>query len=1421
MYSVIYRMNKLANFTGKERDEYKLKASICAGITNGNDFSSCDQNVGHSLKQILSSTTSFLILTDETLKFDETASCVTPLDKYFGVIQFLVHMNSHNFTFDSDDTEIGDLCSIYSRILLKIHKRLLFTENQSQNLKYFMKLRGEITDLLFLRKEQDSVSKFLSDTESFLQGDAQWTHCNVRKLGFNGLLSYWKELSSVLYYTLDDFYSSWTQSYASCMVVCLQNRSNLIHSKISFSQSDMQKLLDEKQSKKFSLEEMRVINSVLDIWTNISRRFKQIQLNLAMKMDSADSNTHSEQPAGDNLNDLLGEPFQNSETATTKLFDVNSFDSILFYDNPSEYSWDKMGDSYNLVHPKKPKSALKKSNDEPICLEKTNLSGETETIVWEPVYTMNKSLMKCLVNFTLQTLQDYANQLQLGCNPTAVNLMNSRKDCLKQCTNGLNTEYYNCLNMLLQTPVFATSAHGPLFNVSDISISDFWCHRDRNILEEQFNPGFTTQNMLCSWGGAVGTAAGLPMPQIYISSSLQTFIAFSLEVLLPMILNLLQVDTDDKQSKSQSNKNQNLNSNSDNEKDILNKNQSLSDSNDDNPQLLILSIINLLLTILNGHGINTSIKCGDDDDDADTTVNNGSSSTEFVGLTAQLSTITLSVDWDLSGIERLAICISDCLSLRAFCSLLASVFQKPNESLFKISKFNGQDEIASLFLGCVKEYDVSIRLLSEQITDISLVYYYKIGFTIGEDLKCFNELKLLLPNHLKLQPLQSVLPSESNIENLSKPIHLMWFILSNIWSILIQTCPSGLARQIMAHVSSKILESAVQQLHITKTKSDIDHFQFRDGLWFVLGIAKFSLYRSAETISEVLGLGNLSVELNTIHTTALLTAQMLISCYTPKDLWNKLHEEGFYSQVSGDKNKTFDFSLSNWLRIADPALFQDIPIHLMKEQPQQTELEIEIKLLSASAHFDPVRIISLLTSWNYKISLLILESPYLNESMNLLTTESKLVARQVFIAISRILDAVPEYADFLGKVIETAVPRSETNKLFSRTKLNHEEWPLWFTVLVELMTEPLERVWIHFKELKQQRLEEDESFQDHNLRDKLNENPEVIFANYTPKRRAYWNVLFPSNQMPCGCSLPEPFHFNNTKRLYKCSSNTIDNSDGSTSTTSTKQQSNITLKLESEQETSNYLNYYQKGGCSKEAWFELVYDIIRLPVINCSAGIQLALAKINDIAMMTKDKQIEHSQKINNDSSNLFFGQHFAIHLVVLFLNYRIHQEIERKLFNGEYENQEKSAIERLQYLILLEYLCSLLDVNDENEEIHACKRRTKSFLEERKSEGSDSESFIPGNSSKIFKNVQNLRFVQHKALPDLFFMHEFLYANTMWINELIQSRRISGKSPTQSNPCFQLDETFNPSVYFQLNDSTEEINWEKVYCINVGLQEL
>ncbi|KAH8871248.1 hypothetical protein KSF78_0006156 [Schistosoma japonicum] len=1214
MYPVIYRMNKLANFIGKERDEYKLKASICAGITYKNN---------HSLQEVSS----------------ENCNTEDFLQQY--------------------------LCL-------------------------------------------DNVNPTLCE-----------------------LLTQWKNYMNVLVCLLDDFYSSTGFANVNIMINHLRRLSNITKSKVLLSQLYME-VLGFTDSKTIYLHELRIINEILKIWSNISKHLKKIQSNLLNQLNSTNLNAQSEPSASDNSSDPFDEQFTSSKTIVSGIFDLSFFDSFLFYDQLNEYTRDTRRHSCGSLHFHKPKSALKKSNDTSTSPDKMSIPNETEKTLCEPVYIMNKSLMKCLTQSLLLTLQDYTNHLQFGCDPIVINIMNSNKTYLTQCGNNLNTEYYNCLNILLQTPVFATSVHGQLFNPSDIGLSDFWCHKNQNILDEQFNSGFTTQNMLCSWNGAVGTGAGLPMPKIYISKSLQTFIAFNLEVLLPMILNLLQVDINDRQSESQLHNLLYSEDSSYKPADSLNETQSSDNLNDDSLHLLVFELTNILVTILNGHGLNKSSEDLGADNSTSSKINRSSHDTsEFIGLTAQLSTITLSVDWDLNGIEKLALCVSDCLSLRALCSLLATIFQNKNEFSVKSNKFDDKDNVTSLFLGCVKEYDVSIRLLSEQITDICLVYYYKIGFTIEEDLNYFNDWKLLLlPYQFKLQLNQSTSNSQLDIEHLSKPIQSIWFILSNMWSILIQTCPAGLTRQIMAHVSSKILESAIQQLHVSKMNPSLDYStQFRDELWFILGIAKFALYRSAETISEVLGIGNLTVELNTIHTTALLATQMLLSYYAPRDLWEKLHEEGLYSQMTKSNNKTFDFSLSNWLPAAEPTLFHDIPIHLILENC----------------------------------------------------------------------------------------------KLFCQTLLNYEEWPIWFIALIQLMAEPLERIWIRFKELKDQRLEEDESFHDDKLLDQLNENPKDVFMKYTPKRRAYWDTLFPSGQMPCGCLLPEPFSFNNIKHSHICTPNTTDvNRDSSnrSTTSSMKHQLKITSKLELEEEIGNYSNYYQKCGCSQEAWFELANDIVRLPVITCSPGLQLALTKINDNFMIKTEKEsVEH---LNNNNSYSLYGQHFAIHLVIIYLNYRIHEEIKTKLSNNEHESQQKPTIEQLQYSILLEYLQSLVNINEENEEIYACKNRVKSFLSERNDEGNDTESFIPGNSSKIFKNVQNLRFVQEKALPDLFFMHEFLHANTIWIRELIRSQRDCYKNISiKTDPCFQLDEAFNSNANITLIDSIEEINWDKICCINVGLQEL
>lgn len=52
--------------------------------------------------------------------------------------------------------------------------------------------------------------------------------------------------------------------------------------------------------------------------------------------------------------------------------------------------------------------------------------------------------------------------------------------------------------------------------------------------------------------------------------------------------------------------------------------------------------------------------------------------------------------------------------------------------------------------------------------------------------------------------------------------------------------------------------------------------------------------------------------------------------------------------------------------------------------------------------------------------------------------------------------------------------------------------------------------------------------------------------------------------------------------------------------------------------------------------------------------------------------------------------------------------------------------------------------------------------------------------------------------------MHEFLHANTTWINELIRNERQCYKTPMHNKPYFQLDKLFIPNVGIKLIDSIE-----------------
>ncbi|VDP88764.1 unnamed protein product, partial [Schistosoma mattheei] len=115
-----------------------------------------------------------------------------------------------------------------------------------------------------------------------------------------------------------------------------------------------QKLLGDDFGR-LSLQELRNINEILKIWSNVSKQLKIIQLNLLTQLDSAKTDIHRETSLSDNSSDLLGEQFESPKSNLGTIFDLSFFDSFFFYDQSHEYTLDTRCHSSSSVQSHKPK----------------------------------------------------------------------------------------------------------------------------------------------------------------------------------------------------------------------------------------------------------------------------------------------------------------------------------------------------------------------------------------------------------------------------------------------------------------------------------------------------------------------------------------------------------------------------------------------------------------------------------------------------------------------------------------------------------------------------------------------------------------------------------------------------------------------------------------------------------------------------------------------------------------------------------------------------------------------------------------------------------------------------------------------------------------------------------------------------------
>ncbi|KAF8569653.1 hypothetical protein P879_01735 [Paragonimus westermani] len=962
------------------------------------------------------------------------------------------------------------------------------------------------------------------------------------------------------------------------------------------------------------------------------------------------------------------------------------------------------------------------------------------------------------------------------------------------------------LSLLLQIPVFSTSGHGPLFGFPGNTVVEKATEEvTSSTWGQQFHSSFTVQSAMSSWVGAVGTGAGLPFPIIRVSESVSRTVSLIVSAVLPALLSLMETDlhfnpdlyispspheTDDSSPDAadqkckdsvQSTKESATGSNHETDETSHTFPTESRDSDDvESFRSLVISVLNILLRFLDCKPLGKS---------------------DSGGVADQIFRVVLDSEENSAGMERIALCISDCLLIRSLCHLIASVFRNQ----FKISTslvaeqldFPVSDGLSNQMMEAAKQYDSSIRVLSEHLVDLSLIR--------GER---------LVTQSVLHQPGLSSLTDEGPISVASSSFVALYHHLAELWQLVSHTCPAGLARQIMAHVSAQGLLSALQ---LSCTKTFLDSATSESDLRLLLRIAEFCLFTCSETTTEVVGLGQLPGDIGLLHSVATSLSQVLVCRHMPPHVWNKLHLDGFYKNVLANE-KPFEYALSNWLSFSDPVLFPDPPFLLLRDLREQTELEIEWELFASGHHFDPIRILNLITLSEAKLSVNILSSTKLSDFTN---SDNELrMAINVFTALFRICSLMPGLESFHSIVLIAVCSNSElrlqpwTIETDSSDLSVRNNWPVWLRAIFRLLSEPLEKLWDTFKDLVQRHVNTDESLSKESVACELHQSPETYFVNHKPRPRTVWNQLFPSGLLPCGCEPPIPAQLGSGKIPVN---NTTVEAEGLSDKPRSKRQQATRAKYQQEQLIGSYVSYYARSGYIQHAWSELACDLVRSVVVALPTGIQLAFSPLEELL-------VGASSDFPNTTAQKLRGGSLWTHIILASLKCRILDDFEDIPNSVSNERQ----IARFQHLVLWEHLCSILEDDEENEEISGCKRRVASFLDNLKNclTKYPGEHTDHSTSGRRFQIAQHVRKVQAKALPDLYFLHIFFKRNLGWIRDLIRAQRANHLSSvviSNTEPILQnLDEIEELETAFPALETVvfEELDWERLSLVNVGLNQ-
>uniref|UniRef100_A0A183AYJ4 Fungal_trans domain-containing protein n=1 Tax=Echinostoma caproni TaxID=27848 RepID=A0A183AYJ4_9TREM len=411
--------------------------------------------------------------------------------------------------------------------------------------------------------------------------------------------------------------------------------------------------------------------------------------------------------------------------------------------------------------------------------------------------------------------------------------------------------------------------------------------------------------------------------------------------------------------------------------------------------------------------------------------------------------------------------------------------------------------------------------------------------------------------------------------------------------------------------------------------------------------------------------------------------------------------------------KSFDFSPANWLYLSNGALFSDLPFVRMRDERQQTELEVEWELFVASRHFDPIRLLSLICSWEARLSMALLTQDTFTSPTDPDDLDS---AVRVMASLFRVCSRIPGLEMF------------HTN------------------VITSLQT----AIWLRFKQLVDWHANEDDALSSGALTG--TENPVEFLDQYRPRTRAFWSHLISGGRLSCGCDLPQPPSLDPAAPLGCCtaSSSTVDTAQEHVNSALAARKKAAYDRWHEELHRGSPTWYLLRSGCHTLSWHEFACDLIQLGVTDVPVGIQLALANLDDMAA--------------HQMSPLRGGDLMWLYIVLLSLSDRIVREFS--------ENPKH----RVRHAILLEYLIRVLE-STQDDEIFKCKKRLQSHLENMKaSQWSYPEYVGHSSSGRAFHLSQIVRQIQKygKSL-NRFVLYHLIHRNSGRLCQWFCVSRLSG----------------------------------------------